>query len=237
MSTSTGALPLIWMYHSVDERGEDPFDIVVSPGRFAAQMRWLARRGLRGVSVRDLLDHPGSRRGLVGLTFDDGYADFDTDVVPVLAGHGFTATVYVVAGRIGGHNAWDADVAPRALMDAAALRRVAAAGMEVASHTHSHPHLPAAGLGELDDELTTSRNILQDVLGAPVTGFAYPYGELTAREIAAVRRAGYEHACAVRPGRLAGRHALPRRYVGDRDTAARLLAKTACHRLRWELRR
>ncbi|MEU1387252.1 MULTISPECIES: polysaccharide deacetylase family protein [unclassified Nonomuraea] len=233
MSTRIGALPLIWMYHSVAERGEDPFDIVVTPERFAAHIRWLARRGLRGVSVRELLNHPGDRRGLVGLTFDDGYADFATDVVPVLAGYGFTATVYVVAGRIGGHNAWDRDVAPRPLMDAGTLRRVAAAGMEVGSHTRSHPHLPAAGPDELADELTTSRLVLQDVLGAPVTGFAYPYGELTAREVAAVRQAGYEHACAVRPGRLAGRHALPRRYVGDRDTAARLLAKTACHRLRW----
>ena len=40
-----------------------------------------------------------ARAGLVGLTFDDGYADFVTEVLPVLRRYGFTATVFVLAGR------------------------------------------------------------------------------------------------------------------------------------------
>ncbi len=45
--------------------------------------------------------HAEGRRGLVGLTFDDGYADFLHEALPVLRGHGCTATVFVLPGRPG----------------------------------------------------------------------------------------------------------------------------------------
>ena len=44
----------------------------------------------------------GAGKGQVGLTFDDGYADFAEYALPVLRRHGFTATVFVIAGRLGG---------------------------------------------------------------------------------------------------------------------------------------
>jgi hypothetical protein len=64
-----------------------------------------------------------------------------------------------------------------------------------------------------------------------VNGFCYPYGALGTREITAVRAAGYAYACAVQPSPLAGRYAIPRTFVGDRDGPARLYAKLARHRL------
>jgi hypothetical protein len=47
-----------------------------------------------------------------------------------------------------------------------------------------------------------------------------------------VRAAGYGYACAVGPGDLAGPHALPRTYIGDKDSAPRLYAKWVRHGLR-----
>jgi hypothetical protein len=64
-----------------------------------------------------------------------------------------------------------------------------------------------------------------------VAGFCYPYGEVGEREIQAVRAAGYDYACAVHASPLAGRHAVPRTFIGDRDTSARLFAKAVRHRL------
>ena len=68
-------MPMILMYHGVADVTEDPNQLCVTPGRFAEQMATLHRLGLRGVSVGTLVAamRCGRQRGLVGITFDDGY--------------------------------------------------------------------------------------------------------------------------------------------------------------------
>ncbi|RKS79828.1 polysaccharide deacetylase [Actinomadura pelletieri DSM 43383] len=225
-------MPLVLMYHSVDHFDEDPHLVTVSPARFARQMAWLRARELRGVGMREYLDaHAAGRaRGLVGLTFDDGYADFATRALPVLLRYGFGATVFVVTGRIGTYNAWD-DGPRKPLMTSDQLRTVADAGIEVASHGRHHVSLPETDETELREELEESRAALEELVDGPVTGFAYPYGHATPREVAAVRAAGYDYACDIGPDEPQ-RHALPRTYVGDRDGPLRLRAKVVRHELR-----
>ncbi|MEV0391015.1 polysaccharide deacetylase family protein [Nonomuraea sp. NPDC050643] len=229
------AMPLVLMYHSVERYDRDPFRVTVSPDRFAWQLGWLARHGLTGVSMRELLraHAQGTTRGLVGLTFDDGYDDFLAEVVPLLLRYRFTATVFVVSGLLGGHNGWDAGGPRKRLMDADGVRWAARQGMEVGSHSAGHRSL--AGLSETDlrHEVVASKAELEQVLGDEVSGFCYPYGHATAREMTAVREAGYGYACAIWKCDLSGRHMLPRTYVGDRDGALRLRAKRARHRVRW----
>ncbi len=55
----------------------------------------------RGGVAELMRAHAEGRRGLVGLTFDDGYADFLHEALPVLRSHGCTATVFVLPGRPG----------------------------------------------------------------------------------------------------------------------------------------
>jgi len=221
------------MYHSVEPYEVDPYQITVRPQRFDRQLQWLRRRGLRGVSMTELLRArvQGVGKRLVGLTFDDGYGDFVTEVLPLLNRYGFTATVFVVAGALGGHNTWDEPGPRKALMTGADVRRVADAGMEIGSHSLTHVELPRIPDPELVDQVRMSRLILSDIVSCAVAGFCYPYGSVGDREIEAVRMAGYEYACAVHASPLAGRLALPRTFIGDRDTSARLLAKVARHRL------
>lgn len=231
-SAAAGPMPLLLMYHSVEPYTEDPYRITVTPERFDRQMRWLRRRGLRGVCVRELLAaaERGQARGLVGLTFDDGYEDFAARVVPTLMRHGFTATVFVIAGRIGGQNDWDPKGPRKPLMTANQIRAVAAAGMEIGSHSWWHTRLPAEV--ELDREVARSRAALAELTGEPITGFCYPYGAVDARAVRAVRGASYDYACAIWPSELTSRHALPRVYVGQQDGALRLRAKHARHLMR-----
>ncbi|GAA1839433.1 polysaccharide deacetylase family protein [Pseudonocardia alni subsp. carboxydivorans] len=226
--------PWIWMYHSVDHYAEDPYQVTVTPDRFARQMAWLAARRLRGVAVSELLEarRHGPARDLVGLTFDDGYRDFLHRAVPVLRRHGFTATVYVLSGRLGGTNQWDVPGPVKQLMTAEEIRAAAAEGMEIASHGVSHVSLPTTGVGDLRDEIERSRAELSDLVGRPVTGFAYPYGHVERREIEAVRSAGYAHAVGIAPHERAGRHALPRTFVGERDGGVRLRAKDVRSQMR-----
>jgi peptidoglycan/xylan/chitin deacetylase (PgdA/CDA1 family) len=221
------------MYHSVEPYDRDPYRVTVRPDRFDRQMRWLRRRGLHGTSMRELLDasRVGQAGRLVGLTFDDGYADFVTEVMPVLSRYGFTATVFVIAGALGGANTWDEPGPRKWLMTADEVRQAAAAGVEIGSHGLTHRRLPDAGDRVLVDEVCRSRTILSDLTGQEVAGFCYPYGGVGAREVRAVQVAGYRYACAVRPAGVAGAHAIPRTFVGDRDSSPRLFAKRVRHRL------
>ncbi|MBW1599875.1 polysaccharide deacetylase family protein [Streptomyces sp. JJ38] len=226
--------PWILMYHSVADTTEDPYGVTVPPARLERQLAWLGRRGLTGVSVGELLraHAAGEADGLVGLTFDDGYADFLDHALPLLRRHACTATVFVLPGRLGGDNAWDVRGPRKPLLDADGIRAVAAAGMEIGSHGLHHERLTTVGDAVLHEETHRSRELLHELLGTPPAGFCYPYGTVDARAVASVRAAGYAYGCAVDPGHHTGPHALPRAHVGARDTALRLHAKRLLHPLR-----
>ncbi|MEP7026680.1 MAG: polysaccharide deacetylase family protein, partial [Actinomycetota bacterium] len=201
-----------------------------SPRRLAAQLALRSRLGLRGCSMRDLLAEPG--RGRVGLTFDDGYRDFATTALPLLTAHGFTATVYALAGRLGGDNGWEATGPRKPLLTAPELRAVAAAGIEIGSHGLLHRHLPELSERELKAEVVESRAVLENRLQVPVTGFCYPYGSCGRRELDAVEAAGYSYGAAVGAPALPRQFAFPRTYAGEKDTASRLAAKYVRHLVR-----
>jgi peptidoglycan/xylan/chitin deacetylase (PgdA/CDA1 family) len=221
------------MYHSVAPLQEDPYRVTVSPHRFGQQMRWLDRRGLRGVSIAELLDARSRQcdAGLIGLSFDDGYDDFLRYALPVLQRHGFSATAFVIAGRLGGSNDWDPLGPRKPLMTASQVQTAAAAGIEIGSHGLRHVSLNRTTDLALSREQQRSRTILQDITGSAVSGFCYPYGHFCSRVIDGAQAAGYDYACATGTSKLTGRYTMPRVYVGDADGQARLRAKLLRHRL------
>ncbi|MCM1975910.1 polysaccharide deacetylase family protein [Streptomyces sp. G1] len=229
-----GPVPWVAMYHSVGDCSDDPYRITVTPERLDDQLGRLRRRGLRGVSMGELLaaHGRGEGRGLVGLTFDDGYADFLDHALPVLRRHDCTATLFVLPGRLGGDNAWDPLGPRKPLLTADGIRQAAAAGVEIGSHGLTHVDLTKADDATLHAETDASRALLAELTGAPVQGFCYPYGTVDARAVQAVRAAGYAYACAIDPGPLTSLHALPRVHIGQNDTAVRLYLKHRLHRLR-----
>ena len=226
--------PPVLMYHSVSgDRSPDPHRLRVHPKQLDRHLTLLRRTGLRGVALTQLVRavNMGRARGLVGLTFDDGYADFLREAVPVLNRHGMTATVYVVAGGIGQSKPWGTE--PRwPLMDADDLRAVAHTGHEVGSHTMMHPRLSGLAADILAVEVTQSRRVLEDVLQAEVSGFCYPYGDFDAAASEAVRKAGYDHACVTGDYEPGDRFTLPRSYISPDDTAAHLMARLVRHSVR-----
>ena len=232
-SRRSAGYPVVLMYHSVDT-SDDPYRITVSPDRFEKQMAWLKSRGLRGTSMRELLDAAdrGCAGRLVGITFNDGYADVVRHAFPVLARHGFSATVFLVAGKLGGSNDWDELGPTKPSMTAGQVRTASQMGIEIGSHTSSHVRLSDADADVVRMEVIQSREALEAVVTAPVRGLCYPYGDVPdALEI--VRDAGYDYAVATRPSARRHRYALPRIYVGERDGAVRLRAKILRHRLAW----
>jgi peptidoglycan/xylan/chitin deacetylase (PgdA/CDA1 family) len=177
----------ILAYHSV---GGTASDYVVPTAAFEQQLEWLASQGFRTISLHDLAEWRGARGALparaIILTFDDGKADALDVVLPLLRKHGMRATFFIITAQIGhpGFLTWDA------------VRALAAAGMEIGSHTRTHPRLPDLADAAAEEELKSSKATLQAELGRPVEALAYPYNSLRSHTVALVEAAGYRIAVA-----------------------------------------
>jgi peptidoglycan/xylan/chitin deacetylase (PgdA/CDA1 family) len=187
----------ILLYHAVsDDPGPWIRDFAVTPRSFARQMDMLAQSGATTLTVSSLADALQRGSALperpVLITFDDGFADFADEALPVLRARGLEATLYVTTGFPGGRGPDGS-----AMLDRARLVEVSAS-VEIGAHTHTHPQLDALPLARADDEIRRSKAVLEDLLQDDVRSFAYPHGYSSRPVRALVRAAGYDSACAVR---------------------------------------
>jgi peptidoglycan/xylan/chitin deacetylase (PgdA/CDA1 family) len=177
----------------------------VSPSAFATQMHWIARLGYTGLAMSELMPYlRGEKNGkVVGITLDDGYQSNLLHALPILNNLGFSATCYVVSGKLGQHNEWDESLgmAQAALMGVEEIRAWVDAGMEVGSHTCSHADLNQLSLAEAGHELLQSKSDLENLLQKPVTQFCYPYGNFSPEHESLVLQSGYVAATTTHRGR------------------------------------
>jgi len=193
----------VLMYHSIAADATRKFRrFVMHPSEFAAQMEYLAAAGYHPVTTAELVSSRSGRplpRRPVVLTFDDAYTDFYSAALPVLRAHGFRATLYVPTAYVGGTTRFNMSVGEqnRAVLSWRALLDIAAEGIEVAAHSHTHPQLDRVPPLVVSDEVHRSRGLLEQTLGLAVDGFAYPFGYWNHAARAAIAAAGYRYACAV----------------------------------------
>jgi peptidoglycan/xylan/chitin deacetylase (PgdA/CDA1 family) len=74
------------------------------------------------------------------------------------------------------------------------VAELARAGVEIGSHSLSHPILTRVSDAVLDEELVASRRALQQRTSLPILGLAYPVGVHDERVQRAAERAGYRYA-------------------------------------------
>ena len=214
----------VLMYHSVAPGpGPADRDYNISPPRFWHSIALLRRLGMT-VSVE--LQAPPSPRTAV-ITFDDGYEDLYTEVFPRFQALGLKAVVFAVAGKLGGAMDWNPAIR-KTLMTAAQMREMHAYGFHFGSHTLSHCDLASAAPDVMRDEITGSKARLEDILGAPVTLFSYPWGRVNARVRGAVAEAGFTVACTTEPRLNCGGDdplLIPRLTVSEMDTSLGMTSK------------
>ena len=170
--------------------------LYVHPKEFDRQMAELTGAGLSCIPYGEVVDTIGAGKGGFCVTFDDGFRNVFEQALPVLQKRGLRAIQFIVAGLIGGEDAWDRAIGepPQALMDEGMIREWLAAGHEIGSHTLTHPHLPALPREQAWTEIFDSRRRLEDRFGVPIKHFCYPYGDNDEAVREMVREAGYETA-------------------------------------------
>jgi peptidoglycan/xylan/chitin deacetylase (PgdA/CDA1 family) len=198
----TESVPIL-LYHAVaDHPAATTHRLSVTPRMLEDELEFLAGHGFTGITVSELADAYRTGGALpkrpVVLTFDDGYESVAQDAWPILRRHGFPATVFVTTG-------WIADAGEDAagkpldrMMSWAQVRQLAAEGIEIGAHSHSHPELDQLDNAALSWELRHSRDLLESAIGTPVPALAYPFGYSSKRVRSAVSAAGYRCAAAVR---------------------------------------
>lgn len=167
-------LPII-MYHYV-EYIKETNDLVkkkltINPGLFEQQLHSFQQEGYITYFVKEIPDILAGKIQLSGrsvvLTFDDGYGDFYSDVVPLLEKYHMKATEYVINDYIGRKGF----LTKKELVELAKNPLV-----EIGAHTLDHVYLKTVPDSLARKQITESKKQLEDLLGVPVETFAYPYG-------------------------------------------------------------
>jgi peptidoglycan/xylan/chitin deacetylase (PgdA/CDA1 family) len=194
--TSRRLVVPILMYHHLREPGPSMADRLnarfdVSPVEFAKQLDYLRDHGYTTIDCRTLAAAVGQGKPLparpVMLTFDDAWREQYTIAFPLLKERGMVGVFYVHTGVL-------SDDQTRGYATWADLCEMRHAGMDIQSHTISHPSLPGVETIKLDEELRVSKAALEKFLGEACISVAYPFGDFTEREVIAAERAGYRFA-------------------------------------------
>ncbi|HEV2373509.1 MAG TPA: polysaccharide deacetylase family protein [Streptosporangiaceae bacterium] len=191
----------VLMYHAVGQPLDERFrPWVVPPSLLAEHLSSLGEAGYELVGLTEWAAQRDDRKRVV-LTFDDGYADFAENALPVLASHGARATVYVVTGYVGDRARWlpFAGERDRPMMTWGDLETARAHGIEVGSHGHRHIELDAVGSRAAASDIERSRDALTSH-GFPPRSFCYPFGYNSRSVRRIVAGAGFTNACVVGRG-------------------------------------
>jgi peptidoglycan/xylan/chitin deacetylase (PgdA/CDA1 family) len=198
----------ILLYHQIAQVPEqnDPRGLAVPPQLFEQQMAYLHQAGYcclsLGEAVRYLQEGLHLPRKSAVLTFDDGYQNLHSNMWPILDRFGFTATIFLVAGRAGCWSDWEGQTGPYAapLLSWAEARELAQAGFTFGSHTLNHPRLTLLDDKQAMHEIRDSKEMMEDHLGVKVDLFSYPCVNFDARIQRMVAKSGYIAACGIDRG-------------------------------------
>lgn len=229
---------VVFCYHSVHPNR--PY-VSTKPEAFDRHLQWL-KEHCRLASLVELVTDPGTNYGgkpMAAITFDDGHEDNHSHALSILVKHGVPATFFITAGFVERDPAvlrrfrelfkcGSDDVVP---LHWEQVRELHASGMDIGSHTYSHPNVARLSPAEAENELRRSRDLIGDRLGCAIDLFAYPFGKPKAHfnssTTEVVRAAGYKVAAVVTFRGVRDSDSLLNvpRFFSDGDDIAKLEAK------------
>ena len=184
-------------YHIVESPQDERME--VSRETFRQHMRYLEMTGYNVIPLRHLYEYVAGKRAsippnAVVITIDDGWSSAYTQAFPELKQRNFPFTLFIYPNIIGKTSialTWDQ------------IREMSDAGVDIQSHSFSHPFLTKRRHPSFDDlkyagwlykELAESKKIIEKHTGKPVRYLAYPYGDYDTRVAKMAAKAGYDAA-------------------------------------------
>jgi peptidoglycan/xylan/chitin deacetylase (PgdA/CDA1 family) len=108
-------------------------------------------------------------KGIVTLTFDDGYLTQYSLAYPLMEEYGFDGTLFLLAN-------WSKKFEGRELLTFEQAKEMQDNGWEIGSHTLDHPSLTKLSENEIENQLNYSKQILEENWFG-VSSVAFPYGD------------------------------------------------------------
>ena len=172
-------VPAILMYHDVmdiqPETDAMRQVIGIRPEHLEEQFKYLDDNGYNTLFVSEFVSLLGKEipRKTVVITFDDGLTDVYETVLPLIKKYNIKITVYANPGFNGTNGR----------MTYPQIKKLHESGLvEIGAHTMKHADLTLADDDEARAEIRYSKQVLQEIIEAPVTSFAYPFGKFGYRE-------------------------------------------------------
>lgn len=179
--------------------------IAVHVDEFKLHMEILQRLGYTTITFKDYSLFLENKINLpkkpIIITFDDGYESIYNEVYPIMENYGMTGVIFALGDKEIKYSLWDfPNIEPQPLLKEQQLIELHEAGFEIGSHSLTHPDLTTLSREKAWDEISRSRMLLEILLGAPVSSFAYTYGKSNPLIKELVKEAGYKIACATYSG-------------------------------------
>jgi peptidoglycan/xylan/chitin deacetylase (PgdA/CDA1 family) len=183
----------ILMYHHIRSYN-DPSDKIgtnlsVTPADLSEQLNLIQQRGYTTITFDDLANGNIPEKPII-LTFDDGYSNFYQNAFPLIKSHKMKAVSFIITGYIGGSD----------YMTTEQIKEISDYGIEIGSHTISHPDLSTLSEKSSRSQIFDSKKTLENMLSKPVISFCYPSGKYTAETESLVKEAGYTFATTTKGG-------------------------------------
>ena len=162
----------------------------VTPENFTAQLDYLQRGGYTVIPLARLVGYLEGRESslpprAVVITVDDGWQCAYTRIAPELRKRGLPFTLFVYPGIVGrGAHAvtWEE------------VEELARSGVDIESHTLSHPFLTKLDTPSLERELAQSREEIARHTGKAPRFLSYPYGDYNPQVMQCAASVGYDAA-------------------------------------------
>ncbi|MFV5690755.1 polysaccharide deacetylase family protein [Flavobacterium sp. LT1R49] len=182
----------ILCYHNIKElsanAGEMTKTYTVTPANFAQQMKALSDEGYHSILPDQLYEYLVHDAPLpanpVMITFDDTRGEQYSIGATEMKKYGFKGVFFVMTVSIDRPN----------YLTKEQIKSLSDSGNTVAAHTWDH-HMVTKYAGEdWDNQLVKPKNKLEDIIGKPVTYFAYPFGLWNKAAIPEIKKSGYQMA-------------------------------------------
>lgn len=165
----------VLLYHSINiEKYKNEIDII----DFENQISYLNKNKYNSIFTKNI--KPDLEKQFI-ITFDDGYKEIGTYVLPILKKYNFKAICFLVSNQIGKNNIWDKNqknFKEKELMSKDDINEWLKNGMLIGSHSHNHYDLTKLNNKDLKSEINYSKDFLEQKFSTQILDFCYPFGKI-----------------------------------------------------------